>query len=68
MKGSGTGGMRVLDMERIEVLLVEDRDPLHRPSILIAYDFWFFDFLILKNTLLSGGSRKEICCLPIKKT
>ena len=41
MKDSGTGGMRVLDMERIEVLLVEDRDPLHRPSILIAYDFWF---------------------------
>jgi len=41
MKGSGTGGMRVLDMERIEVLLVEDRDPLRRPSILIAYDFWF---------------------------
>ena len=33
--------MRVLDMERIEVLLVEDRDPLRRPSILIAYDFWF---------------------------
>ena len=41
MSDSGTGGMRVLDMERIEVLLVEDRDPLRRPSILIAYDFWF---------------------------
>ena len=44
MSASGTGGMLVRDTERTEVVLVEDRDPLHRPLTPTAYDFLILIF------------------------